>query len=371
MNSNYRLREDVSRFIKNNVNLTDTQKAEINQFFKDHSNLNGKINWQSEGVTLPYSAFKKVMDDFNSRFLPKGTLEDLTEGRDYEIVYNKNGIIGYEILTYKASIIIASNNVGPEIWSDLSKSYKEAPGYEGNIIKDFPTNDKGLYGGAKWCTAYNHSDEFWNQYTKDVGLKFVYLVGNVPTGKVAIGYFPKDKWTKFYHILDNTQYRSFYDTYFKTMPLEFDLLQNVRSIWNGYNEEITTSEHEIPEITEIADELIGQDSIEDSVDFLMYSLFKPNMDGSFSKYKDISGDRSPNFIKEHHMNRRYMVRYGKIRRRLDFWDGDFDCSDWGLESLENLPNVINGDLICKNNLEDFTESDIPRNTTVRGRKIFE
>lgn len=370
MNSNYRLREDVSRFIKNNVNLTDEQKAEVIDFFRKHSDLNGKIAWQQNGVTLPYSAFKKVIDDFNNRFLPKGTLEDLKEGRDYEIVYNQNNIIGYEVLTYKASVILASNNVGPEIWSELTDTYKEAEGYEGNVIKDFPVNAEGLYGGAKWCTAYNHSDEFWKQYTQDVGLKFVYLIGNVPTGKVAIGYYPKDRWTRFYHILDNTQYRSFYDTYFKTMPLEFDLLQNVRSIWDGYNREITTPENEVPEVTEIANELIGQDSEEDSVDFLMYSLFKPNSDGSFSKYKEISGDYNSNFIKEHHMNRRYMVKYGKLRRSFNYWEGDFDYSDWGLESLENLPKMINGDLICRNNLEEFTEEDIPSGTTIRGRKIF-
>lgn len=371
MTKEYRLLEDVSRFIKNNVNLTDEQKSKVNQFFKDHSNLNGKIAWQSEGAILPYSAFNKVMDEFNSRFLPKGILTDLVEGRDYEIVYNKNDIIGYEILTYKASVTIASNNVGPEVWSELPESYKEAPGYDRNIIKDFPVNEEGLYGGAKWCTAYNHTDEFWNQYTKDVGLKFIYLVGNIPTGKVAIGYYPRDRWTRFYHILDNTQYRGFYDTYFKTMPLEFDLLQNVRSIWNGYNEEITTSEHEVPEVTEIANELIGYDAEEDSVDFLMHNLFKPNLDGTYSKYKDIYGDRTSNFIKEHHMNRRYMVKYGKMRRQLKFVDGDFDCSDWGLETLENLPKVITGDLICKNNLEDFTKQDIPADTEIRGDIIFE
>lgn len=375
-----RLRESIDRFINNNVNLTDEEKKEVKDFFNKHRDQIGLVNWQKEGTLLTYDYFKKIIDDYYNRKNKRvDGLSQLQEGVDYNIVYNNNGIIGYEVLTFKGSCTLASNNVAPEVWSDVDKNYKEAPGFERNVVSDFPQkeeNGEKLYGGAKWCTAYKHTSKHWDEY-KQVGMDFVYLIGNVPTGKVAIAYLPKRYWNKFYTILnggytipdsEGKPVKSLFDECFKTLPLELFLRQNFRSIWNAYNEEIS---EKYEEVEEIADELIGSTAVEDSIEFFLLAIGATrDANGFWSRKKGIVGDRTSNFIKEHHISRRYMVSNGKLRTKWNVWNGTFDCDNWGLETLENLPKVITGDFICTNNLEDFTEDDIPEGTRIQGRKIF-
>ena len=381
-----RLLESIDRFVDNNVNLSDEQKKEVKDFFRKHPDLNGLVNWQKEGVLLKYADFRKIMDDYTNRKHEQvDGLSQIKEGVDYKIVYNSDGVTAYEVLTYKGSCVLASNNVSPEVWSDVDENYKNAPGFERNVVKDYPQkviDGNTLYGGAKWCTAYKNTDSHWNEY-QQARMKFVYIIGNVPTGKVALAYLPKENWGRFYEILngnytlnqlnpqmDNTPIHAFFDTCFKTLPLELILRQNVRSMWNAYNEEVTGN-IEYDDVENIATEIVGSSAVADSIKLFMNVIGAEKDGRMWSRRKGIRGDRTANFIKEHHMNRRYMVKEGKLRAKWNYWEGDFDCSGWGLETLENMPRHITGDFICKDNLEDFTEADIPKGVVIQGRKIFE
>ena len=385
-----RLTENIDRFVMANPNLTEEQKKEIIEFFNAHPQLNGvgegKIDWQKVGVLLKYEDFKKVMNDYLNRKHSKKKgelkgLDTLKEGVDYSIVYNNNGVIGYEVLTFKGSSTLASNDVAPEVWSDVDESYRNAEGFKGNVIRDFTQKEidgKTVYGGAKWCTAYKSDSSHWKDYS-EAKMKFVYLIGNVPTGKVAIAYLPKEYWSKFYQIMNGgytiaelggKPVHDFFDECFKNLPLELILRQNFRSIWNAYNEEVLDNP-EYEEVNEIADKIIGSTATADSIKFFMLAIGAEKDGKMWSRRKGICGDRTPNFIKEHHISRRYVVKEGKLRAKWNFWEGTFDCTDWGLETLENMPRVITGDFICKHNLEDFTENDIPEGTKIYGRKIFE
>ena len=386
-----RLQESVDRFIDNNVNLTSEQKEEIKDFFRRHPDLNGKVNWQKEGALLKYEDFQKIMLDYANRKqvkkkdTPSG-LDTLKEGVDYKIVYNGDGITGYEVLTYKASCTLASNQVEPEFWSDVDENYKKAPGFKDNVVKDFSqkiVDGETLYGGAKWCISYKSGQKHWDKYTTWGRIKFIFFIGsNVPTGKVAVNYLPKDKWGNFYAVynheppilieeLGNLPAYKLYDNYFFTLPLEYILRENIRTMWNAYNTEVT-GDPEYREIEEISDNLIGSTTEEDSIRYFMNVIGaeKDRNGKTWSRTQEIERDRTANFIKEHHMNRGYMVKEGKLRAKWNYWKGDFDCSGWGLETLENMPRHITGDFICKDNLEDFTEADIPEGVVIQGRKIF-
>lgn len=380
-----KLLESVTRFIKANVNLTDEQKKEVIDFFDRHADLNRLVNWQKDGALLKYEDFQKIMVDYaNRKNKKKDGLAELKEGVDYNIVYTGDGIIGYDVLTYKASCVLASNDVEPEIWSDVAEHYRNAPGFERNIVEDFPqkkVDGKTTYGGAKWCISYKSGKGHWNEYTEDGHLKIIFFIGNkVPTGKVSVCYLPKNlwHWGDFYRVfnsnatieqLGNLPAYKLYDNYFKTLPLEHILRDNIRTMWNAYDEEVA-GDPEYNEIEKISSEIIGSTTVGDSIRYFM-DVIGAEKDGKmWSRRKKILRDKTNNFILEHHMSRRYMVKEGKLRAKWNRWEGDFDCTNWGLETLENMPKIITGNFICKNNLEDFTEDDIPEGTVIYGQKIF-
>lgn len=379
--------ENIDRFVDANVNdFTDEQKKILKDFFNSHPQLNGKgdgkVDWQKEGILLTWEDFQNIMDAYNNRKTKRSNgLNDLKEGVDYKIVYNDNGIIGYEVLTYNASCILASNDVAPEVWSDVDKWYREMPGFKGNVAKDFPMkkeNGKVTYGGAKWCTAFRSSSKHWEDYKLRGDVRFIYLIGNVPTGKVAITFLPKNHYSQFYDAFNSEAYveelnkrgYQLIDDAFTQFPPSLTYRQGLRSIWNAYNQEVS-DDPEYTDVVRIADELIGCSVAKDGILFFMYVIGAVRDGKGWSKKKPIKHDKTANFIKEHHMSRRYMVKEGKLRAKWNYWEGDFDCTDWGLETLENMPKIITGDFICKHNLEDFTEDDIPEGTKIYGRKIFE
>lgn len=170
------LRESKDSLINKIASLTDEQKKIVKEFFNTHNDYENKIDWNRVKSTknpLTWKDFEELIDDEESKLLPKEGLSDLTEGVDYEDLPWDKGK-AYAIYNHRASVAIASNNTEPKTWSELPSWYQK-----GNVTKDYPLDrNTGLYGGAKWCTAMNHTDRYFREYTHShEKMLFYFIVG--------------------------------------------------------------------------------------------------------------------------------------------------------------------------------------------------
>ena len=101
-----RLYEKKDNLIKKNPNLTDGQKQEIIEVLNKYPNLENNVDW-NKNKYLTYEDFKELILDkagkSRSQAKKKG-ISGLTEGTDYDILYNKDGEIdGFIILVTRYS----------------------------------------------------------------------------------------------------------------------------------------------------------------------------------------------------------------------------------------------------------------------------
>ena len=173
----FRFLEDKSHLI-NKLNMSLDQKIEVEEFFKAHPNYENKIDWNNRKLT--YEDFKPILElegkSKNSQkkygLSGKAQIEDLEEGKDYQIVKvsdsSVNGVpdfILYKVLTFKGSEVLAKPSTPPE----------------------------GVTG--KWCIAgRNYSpgtrDQHWNDYTEQ-GIEFYFYF--TPDTKYAFSVSPEQR----------------------------------------------------------------------------------------------------------------------------------------------------------------------------------
>ena len=174
-----RFREDVSqkfRFIDKNPNLKEWQMNMIKQFFDEHPEQTNFIkNWNTN---IPYETYYSIMDNYYNANTPKEGLDSLSKDDDYVYLGEDIRYYYYAILSYKASVVFASNNVGKKVWCETPDWY-----HKDNIRDDYPFNfektyldDEYIYGGAKWCISMNHTDRYWRDYTQDKSLCFIFAI---------------------------------------------------------------------------------------------------------------------------------------------------------------------------------------------------
>ena len=136
----------------------------------DYDNLD-KMTWRDwENVFLPYQ----------DSLVKKGTMSDLVEGTDYELIGSSDHYDYYYIKTFKASWIMASNALRPKIYfRDLKfwyNKYNWLLDYPKTHVKTKREGEGDFFGGASWCLAMPHSPEFWERYSK---YKVVFAIGKV------------------------------------------------------------------------------------------------------------------------------------------------------------------------------------------------
>lgn len=142
------LLEKKDHLIKKVPSLTPTQKDEIIAHFQKFPHKESEIDWNKLNQ-LTYDDFKKVMDqESNSqrkKLVRDRGISGMKEGEDYlDLSDEDEDYLAYIPLSYEASKLIASKYVG---------------GCEG-----------------KWCTAYQKTPNYWNQYTGDEGVVLIYFI---------------------------------------------------------------------------------------------------------------------------------------------------------------------------------------------------
>lgn len=150
--------EKKDHLIKRLRNLTDEQKQEVIDFFRKKPNLENRIDWNRRDLT--YDDFLEVMDPERNmtksqrrRLVKSSGIRGLKRGEDYIPLEAPEGIDAYIPLNYEASKLIACKDVGS--------------------------------GVGAWCTAWQKSPQYWNQYT-DEGNAMIYIL--YPNTKEAIRY---------------------------------------------------------------------------------------------------------------------------------------------------------------------------------------
>ena len=152
----FRFLEDKSHLI-NKLNMSLDQKIEVEEFFKRHPNYENKIDWNRRDLT--YGDFEPLLElEGNTKssqkkygLSGKAQIEDLVEGKDYEIVkvadrlsFGKPAFILYKVLTFKASEVLAKPTTPPKgvtgHWCIAGKNY--SPGTRDQHWEDY--TEKGI-----------------------------------------------------------------------------------------------------------------------------------------------------------------------------------------------------------------------------------
>ena len=165
-----KLLEKKDHLIKKLTSLTDEQKQQAIDFFNKHPNYENEIDWNRKDLTWEdFDAVINKSRDTKSQIkkaVKKG-IEGLQEGEDYIYLgtfkYEGSDVDAYIPLNWKGSRVLASDQVPPLL---------------STVFDGFT--------GAKWCIAYQKTDQYWNSYTGR-GDWFIFLLGEkVPTKKIAI-----------------------------------------------------------------------------------------------------------------------------------------------------------------------------------------
>ncbi len=298
-----RLYEKKDHLINRNRNLTSEQKAEIIELLGRHPSYENKIDWNKSN-SLTYEDFLEVLRPlYINELNPRG----LVEGEDYDLLINEEDEQLYIIYTYEASKILASNSVGPELWTRIPSWCGRAEFTdEAHAFGHFDPEHGKMKPGAKWCISMQTSNRYWKQYSTDF-LFFFWFKTDDSLGdnrKIAIS-VSKKTW-------------------------------EVVSLYNEADNEIRTP---LPSyIKEAINE--EKDNYKEKKLNKIKSMFTFNpQTNRYDCDKTLSNKELSNFVSEDGDG--FIINFGKVEY--------FNCSDLGLTSLKGAPQEVSGLFDCSSN----------------------
>ena len=299
-----RLYEKKDHLIRRNPNLTDEEKQEIIELLGKHPSYENKIDWNKSN-SLTYENFLSILRSLYINDLdPRG----LIEGQDYDILYESEGEALYSVHTYDASRILASNNVEPELWTEIpSWCGREEKTDEAHAFGHFDSEHGDMKPGAKWCISMQTSTKYWNQYSPSIHF-FFWFRNNPRLGdnrKIAIS-VDKETW-------------------------------EVAELYNGADNEV---EIELP--SHINEAIYQEREVYKEKEFNSIKS-KLKLNPQTNRY-DYDGDLDAyiikNFVSEDKDG--FTINFGKVT-------GKFNCSELGLKSLKGAPQIVGRNFNCNYN----------------------
>ena len=299
-----RFYEKKDHLIRRNPNLTDEQKQEIIELLGKHPSYENKIDWNKSN-SLTYEDFLEVLRPLYINDLdPRG----LIEGQDYDILYESEEEVLYSVYTYNASRILASNNIEPEMWTEIpSWCGEEEFTDEAHAFGHFDSEHGDMKPGAKWCISMQTSTKYWNEYSPNIYF-FFWFRNDDSLGddrKIAIS-VSKETWeiSTVYNGADNRV----------RMELPSYIIEAIENKMEIYKEK---------EINRIKSKL--------------------KLNPQTNRY-DYDGNLNNRILKNFVLENKegFTINFGKIT-------GDFDCSRLGLTSLKGAPQEVSRDFYCFEN----------------------
>ena len=298
-----KLYEKKDHLIMRNPKLTDDEKAEIIELLGKHPSYENKIDWNKSN-SLTYEDFLSVLRPLYINDLdPRG----LIEGQDYDILYESDKEVLYSIYTYDASKILASNNVEPEMWTEIpSWCGEEEFTDEAHAFGHFDSEHGDKKPGAKWCISMQTSDKYWKQYSEDFHFFFWFRNRLGDNSKIAISVYKKTwKVVKLYNGADNE---------IGTPILPSYIAESIENEKESYKEK---------ELNRIK------------------SIFTLNPQTNRYDYDgNLNVNELTTFVSEDKDG--FTINFGKVT-------GDFNCSELGLTSLKGAPLTVGEKFICFSN----------------------
>ena len=299
-----RFYEKKDHLIRRNPNLTDEQKQEIIEVLGKHPSYENKIDWNKSN-SLTYEDFLEVLRPLYINDLdPRG----LIEGQDYDILYESEEEVLYSVYTYNASRILASNNIEPEMWTEIpSWCGEEEFTDEAHAFGHFDSEHEDMKPGAKWCISMQTSTKYWNEYSPNIYF-FFWFRNDDSLGddrKIAIS-VSKKTW-------------------------------EILTVYNGADNRVRM---ELPSYIIEAIENKMEIYKEKEINRIKSKLKLNPQTNRYDCDESLNNDKLINFISEDREG--FTINFGKIT-------GDFDCSGLGLTSLKGAPQEVSRDFYCFEN----------------------
>lgn len=297
--------EKKDHLINRNPNLTPEKKSEIIGMLGRHPSYENKINWNKNN-SLTYDDFLNVLRPLYINELdPRG----LIEGQDYDILYKAEGEVLYIVHTYEASKILASNSVGPEIWTYLPDwvGAEEREGKAHAFGKADPDHNN-MSPGAKWCISMQTSKFWWGTHSANYYFFF---------------------WFRDKDSLEDKR---------KLVILVNRQTLKIKCKFDADDEELGKS---VPAyIAEAINKAVNPFK-EREVNEAMAKLKLNPQTGRYDCPEGLDYDTVGNFFAKKDGDG-FIVNFGKV-------EGDFDCSEMNLTSLKGAPTEVAGSFSCRGN----------------------
>lgn len=211
----YKLNENNNDIAKNLErgscpNLSDEVREKAIIFYKTHNQFKDGLDWKKDSKSFTDETFNFI-DEYTSKSQQK---------KVKSIAIKKDGAYGF----FKD---VPSKNIFFKIHKEIENPnfiFVSPLTYESAVFMD--SSECGG-AGAKWCIGYEKSKDYWNQYVKDYGSRFV-LAFNKHFAEIP------DEDSEYFDE-DSEQYYSRKDTELKYM-IELTLDDNI-VIWNQPDDE--------------------------------------------------------------------------------------------------------------------------------------
>lgn len=308
----FQLLENKNRFIDANPNLTDEQKEELKKFFLKYPQYESKMGDWQKSKTWTWETFEPIIAFSKKNNFEKAlsNIEGLRAGLDYRVIYVSDKISAYQPLSHKGAWVLASNAVGPAVWTRLPGWYPL-----GNEGKDYTRSpiDENLWSGAKWCISMRHTSKYWDDYTGDRNCLFLFVMSSdeniVPSKKIAFTFYPSRNGLDMFTADDNN-----------------------------------IAQHSNPEKS-----LKNYPEMKKAFDKWMYKLNPGGMEyieeliqaGLVVQNKEYYNFKNSEKVKYN----RLLDETGNLPIKIGFWGGDWICLD--MEMFKNSPREVKGNYSCK------------------------
>ena len=337
----FKMLEKKDHIIRKMSNLTDDQKQIAIDFFAKYPSYESDIDWNRKD--LSWEDLEKVINKpRNTKSQVKKTIksgiEGITEGEEYLLLGSceKRGkpVTIYQPLTWIGSRTLASNKVPPVL------TIKNPDGTQATA--------------AKWCVAYQKEDKHWNDYLKK-GCTFLYVFGeSIYTKKIAIeiqrlnGGDSNAKLYKIccwdagdrpyieFTILWNPSKSSFKEVVYKTVEL------NPEGEEAGFVKAMPEMVLDLIEVSQSNYDLVKEKTAKEADKVIEIEL-RPLLD--LNNYEETHVLNIPSKYATMYTSRgsdveKYLIKDGKLRYNFGVVEGDFNCANTSLTSLEGCPTEV-------------------------------
>ena len=300
-----RIYEKKDHLIRRNSNLTDEQKAEIIELLGRHPSYENKIDWNKSN-SLTYEDF---LDVLRPLYINELDIRGLIEGEDYDILLDKPEEKLYAIYTYEASKILASNSVGPKIWTPLPSWCGEEEFLDkAHAFGYFDEEHGKMKPGAKWCISMQTSDNYWNNYESSFYFFFWFRNDESLSDsnkKIAIGVDKRNWEVSVIYDGGDKEYKRVFPSYITEAIKDYRIILKEK----------------------------------DKERILKALIFNPTT-GRYDYKGSLNSDSLSSFVSEDRNG--FTIEFGKVT-------GEFNCSKLRLISLKGAPQKVGNYFDCSGN----------------------